>query len=74
MAEILNACVPADAAGTRLINSFKLRSMIDWISILSRFNNFFVGKFDFAALFYYLSLTFVFVFLTVRVYEKRRWG
>ena len=41
---------------------------------MSRFGNFSKGLFDFAALFYYLSLTFVFLFLTVRVYEKRRWG
>jgi ABC-2 type transport system permease protein len=66
--------IGSDAEGTRLVSSYAVRSVIDWISVLSRFNNFFVGKFDFAALFYYLSLAFVFVFLTVRVYEKRRWG
>ncbi len=66
--------IGSDADGTRLISSYAVRSVIDWISVLSRFNNFFVGKFDFAALFYYLSLSFVFVFLTVRIYERRRWG
>ena len=63
-----------DSSGQPLIANYAIRFVIDWISILSRFTNFYVGKFDFAALFYYLSLTFVFVFLTVRVYEKRRWG
>jgi len=64
----------SDADGTRLIGSVAVRSVIDWISVLSRFESFFVGKFDVAALFYYLSLAFVFVFLTVRVYERRRWN
>jgi hypothetical protein len=35
------------------------------------FNN---GLIDWAALLYYVSLAFIFLFLTVRVYEKRRWG
>lgn len=66
--------IGSDAAGTRLVSSYAVRSVIDWVSVLSRFDSFFVGKFDVAAILYYLSLTFVFLFLTVRVYEKRRWG
>ncbi len=66
--------IGSDAAGTRLINNYVVRAVIDWISVLSRFDNFFIGKFDFAALLYYLSLSSVFIFLTARVYERRRWG
>lgn len=66
--------IGSDAEGTRLISNYAVRFVIDWISVLSRFDNFFIGKFDFAALVYYLSLSSVFVFLTVRVYERRRWG
>lgn len=66
--------IGSDAEGTRLVSNAAVRFVIDWISVLSRFESFFVGKFDFAAVFYYLSLTFVFVFLTVRVYERRRWN
>ena len=51
-----------------------LRAVLDWISVLSRFDYFAYGIFDFSALLYYLSITGVFLFLTVRVYEKRRWG
>ena len=47
--------------------------MLNWLSIYSRFYNFTYGIFDFAALIYYASITIVFLFLTVRVYEKRRW-
>ena len=51
-----------------------LRTVLDWISVLSRFDKFAYGLFDFSALLYYISISGVFLFLTVRVYEKRRWG
>ncbi len=57
-----------------LIDVQWIRIIIDFFSVLSRFNNFSAGIFDFAALLYYASVCFVFLFLTVRVYEKRRWG
>ena len=63
-----------DSDGQPLIGSYLVRSVIDWISVISRFGNFSNGIFDYAALLYYASLAFVFLFLTVRVYEKRRWG
>lgn len=54
-------------------NAF-IRSIINWVSIMERFTNFTSGIFDFNAIVYYLSLSFVFLFLTVRVYDKRRWN
>lgn len=63
---------------TSLISSFVpvvwIRTVLNWISVLGRFSNLSNGVFDIAAVVYYLSLTFVFLFLTVRVYEKRRWN
>ena len=56
------------------VNSPVLRTVLDWISVLSRYDNFSMGLFDFSALLYYVSIAGVFVFLTVRIYEKRRWG
>ena len=56
------------------IGSGFIVSVLDWISVLSRFDNFAYGLFDFSALLYYVSISGVFLFLTVRVYEKRRWG
>ena len=56
------------------IASAPIRTVLDFISILSRFDKFAYGFFDFAALFYYISIAGVFLFLTVRVYDKRRWG
>ena len=63
-----------DASGQPIIGSYAIRFVIDWVSVLSRYTNFSGGVFDYAALLYYASLAFVFLFLTVRVYEKRRWG
>ncbi len=63
-----------DADGQPIIGVYAVRAVIDWISVLSRFSGFSNGIFDYAALLYYVSLSFIFLFLTVRVYEKRRWG
>ena len=57
-----------------LIGSTFVRTVLNWISVLSRFDRFAFGLFDFSALLYYLSISGIFLFLTVRVYEKRRWG
>lgn len=56
-----------------LIDIYPIRVALNWLSILSRFGNFSAGIFDYAAVLYYISIAFIFLFLTVRVYEKRRW-
>lgn len=63
-----------EADGTRLINNYVLRYIIDWFSVISRFSPFQYGILDWSALLYYLSLAFIFIYLTVRVYERRRWA
>ncbi len=56
------------------IDVYAVRFVIDWFCILSRFQAFNEGVLDFSAILYYLSLSGVFLLLTVRVYDKRRWG
>ena len=56
-----------------LIDVYPIRATLNWLSILGRFGNFSAGVFDYAALLYYVSIAFIFIFLTIRVYEKRRW-
>lgn len=56
------------------IDSEAVRAVLGWVSVYSRFQNFTKGIFDFSALVYYLSLCFVFLFGTVRVFESRRWA
>ena len=63
-----------DSDGQPIISNYVVRYVIDWVSVMSRFAAFSNGIFDYAALLYYVSLAFIFLFLTVRVYEKRRWG
>ena len=56
------------------INSEFIRKILSGISFSSRYANFSAGIFDYAALLYYISFTGVFLFLAVRVFEKRRWA
>ena len=56
------------------IDSYAVRVVIDWFCVLSRFAAFTNGYIDYAAIIYYISITGVFLLLTVRVYDKRRWG
>ena len=77
-AAVITISVIALMLGLGLVNSlidvYWIRAVLSWVSIYSRFGNFQNGLFDFAAILYYASICFVFVFLTVRVYEKRRWN
>ena len=57
-----------------LIDIYWVRMTLSWISVIGRYGNFSAGVFDISAVIYFLSLTFIFLFLTVRVYEKRRWN
>ncbi|MCL2099851.1 MAG: ABC transporter permease [Oscillospiraceae bacterium] len=50
-----------------------IRYVLDFLSIFSRFQAFGHGLFDVNALIYYTSIVIIFLFLTVRIYELRRW-
>ncbi len=56
------------------VDSYAVRVVLSWISVFSRFANFGYGIIDLASLLYYFSISFIFLFLTVRLYEKRRWS
>lgn len=51
-----------------------LTKILGWFSLVSRFENFTYGLFDAAAYVYYLSISFLFVFLTIQAIKKRRWS
>ena len=59
---------------TTYVDFFFIRVILDSLSVLSRFYYFTYGIFDVNAVIYYISLTIVFLFLTVRIYERRRWS
>jgi ABC-2 type transport system permease protein len=56
-----------------IIDIYAVRVALTWISVIGRFDNMVKGVFDIAAAVYFVSLAGIFVFLTVRVYENRRW-
>ncbi|MBQ7308827.1 MAG: ABC-2 transporter permease [Clostridia bacterium] len=56
------------------INSEVIRGFLSGLSVTSRYNYFAYGIFSYDSLIYYVSLSAVFLFLTVRVFEKRRWS
>ena len=72
-AGILVALIGVSAVNSR-IDSYALRSVLGFISIYSRYSNFTYGLFDYASAFYYISVAGIFLFLTVRIYERRRWN
>ncbi len=51
-----------------------VRVVLRWFSVLDRYNPFTGGYFDIPAVIYFISFTGVFLFLTIRVFEKRRWS
>ena len=57
-----------------LINISFVNNLINVISITSRFENLANGLFDPSAILYFLSLTVIFIFLTIRIIDKRRWS
>lgn len=57
-----------------LIDTYFIRYILSWISIYSRYVNFTYGMFDIGATVYYLSITAIFLFLSVRIYERRRYA
>ena len=55
------------------INNTFIRYALDFVSIFSRFSAFTYGIFDFSSIIYYISIVVIFLFLTIRIYEMRRW-
>ena len=51
-----------------------IRNFMSWFSLNTRYQPFSMGLLRFDALFYYVSFTGFFLFLTVRIIEKRRWN
>ena len=55
-------------------NTYFIRFVLDSLSIFTRFQSFVNGYFDIASIVYYLSVTALFVYFTIRVYDRRRFG
>ena len=62
---LINALIPSNYA---------IRYFFDALSIFTRFQSFVNGYFEFASVIYYLSVGGIFLWLTIRVYDRRRFG
>ena len=56
------------------INTEWVTNVINKISFDKHFSNFSTGIISLPSIVFFLSVTAVFLFLTARVYEKRRWS
>jgi ABC-2 type transport system permease protein len=45
-----------------------------WFSLIERYENFTLGIISLNSIVYFISFSFVFVYLTIRIIEKRRWS
>jgi len=58
----------------RVVFTGPVGAVIDAISFYERYYSFALGIFRFADIIYFISVVAIFLFLTVRVFEKRRWS
>ncbi len=70
---ILIAFLGVGLLGLLLPTEYWLRYVLDSLSIFTRFSTFTNGYFDLASVVYYASVTAIFLYLTVRVYDRRRY-
>lgn len=57
-----------------LPTAYWLRYVFDSLSIFTRFQNFTNGYFDLASVVYYVSVGGMFLYFTIRVYDRRRYN
>lgn len=57
-----------------VLNITWLKNIIYWFSVFRRYNSFYTGVFSISDFLYYVSIVVIFIFLTVRVLEKKRWS
>ena len=55
-------------------DSYAIRYVFNFFSVLNRFQGFAAGYFDIASLVYYLSVSGIFIYLTIRIYDRRRFA
>ena len=80
--QIIAAAVSIGIAGlinrmgdiAQFINTEWVTNVINKISFDKHFSNFFTGIISLPSIVFYLSVAAVFLFLTARVFEKRRWS
>ena len=54
--------------------NYWIRFVFDSLSVLSRFQNLTAGFFELSSFVYYISVSAVFLYFTVRIYDRRRYN
>ncbi len=57
-----------------VINLPFVTKVAEWLSFSGRYNTFVSGVFDYANVLFFVGFAAIFLFLTVRVLDKKRWG
>lgn len=57
-----------------IVNATWVKNLIYWFSMFRRYDTFTRGIFSISDFLFYISVSGIFVFLTVRVLEKKRWS
>lgn len=71
---LLNAAFLLSSVGASYVKIGFISSLLTRISLLDRYTEFTIGLFDFSNLLFFISIAAVFLFLTVRMLERKRWG
>jgi len=71
---IILAFLGIGLVGALIPDNYWIRFVFDALSIFTRFQTFVNGYFDLASLLYYLTVGGIFLWLTVRVYDRRRYS
>jgi len=61
-------------AATALFSQQWVVSLLEWISLFNRYETFTRGVFALSDFLFYISVCVIFLFLTTRVLEKKRWS
>lgn len=49
-------------------------NVLGWFSLLNRYDNFTMGLLDVSSIIYYITFSAAFIFLSIRMVDKRRWS
>lgn len=71
---IIFAFLAIGIIGSLFPSDYAIRYVFNFISIFARFQYFTNGVFDIAAVIYYISVAAIFAYLTVRIYDRRRYN
>lgn len=71
---VINILLLAITILSSLFNNTIITNIINYLAIMPRYSDFSIGLFNLSDALYFFSIATVFIFLAIRVLEKRRWS